>query len=55
MPSRATLTRLNRGATLGEPGDAAQQRRVLDATVALLAHDAPIEPIRLDEKAPAPE
>ncbi|MEO0564128.1 MAG: hypothetical protein AAF125_18630 [Chloroflexota bacterium] len=49
-PSRATFTRLNRGATLGEPGDTAQQRRVLEATIALLAQDAPVTPIRLDEQ-----
>ena len=30
MPPRATFTRLARGATLGRPGDAAQQRRVLE-------------------------
>lgn len=48
-PPRATFTRLARGATLGRPGDAAQQRRVLEATLALLAHDAPLEPVTLDE------
>jgi len=50
-PSRATFTRLARGATLGQPGDSAQQRRVLDATVALLKQDAPLDPVRLDETA----
>ncbi len=50
-PPRATYTRLNRGATLGQPGDAAQQRRVLEATLALLALDAPLDPVRLDERA----
>jgi hypothetical protein len=49
MPPRATFTRLARGATLGRPGDAAQQRRVLEATLALLAQDAPVEPVNLDE------
>ncbi len=49
-PPRATLTRLNRGATLGEPNDAAQQQRVLRATLELLAQDAPIEIVKLDEK-----
>ena len=50
-PPRVTLTRLNRGATLGEPNDAAQQQRVLRATLDLLAQDAPIEIVKLDEKA----
>lgn len=49
MPPRATFTRLARGATIGQPGDWAQQRRVLEATLALLAQDAPIDPINLDE------
>jgi hypothetical protein len=49
-PPRATFTRLARGATLGRPGDSAQQRRVLEATLALLALDAPIEPVTLDER-----
>ncbi|RME76999.1 MAG: hypothetical protein D6784_04605 [Chloroflexi bacterium] len=51
MPPRATFTRLNRGATLGRPGDAAQQRRVLKATLDLLALDAPQKPVYLDETA----
>lgn len=50
MPPRATFTRLARGATLGRPGDAAQQRRVLEATLALLAQAAPLEPVQLDER-----
>jgi hypothetical protein len=50
MPPRATFTRLKRGASLGKPGDVAQQRRVLDATLALLAQDAPIEPVLLNEE-----
>lgn len=50
MPPRATFTRLARGATLGRPGDSAQQRRVLEATLALLAQEAPIEPVQLDER-----
>jgi hypothetical protein len=49
MPPRATFTRQTRGSTLGAPHDAAQQRRILDATLALLAQDAPIEPIILEE------
>ena len=50
-PPRATATRLNRGSTLGQPGDILQQRRVLDATLALLAQDAPVKWVRLDERA----
>ena len=50
-PPRATFTKLARGSTLGRPHDAAQQRRVLDATLALLAQDAPLAPVYLDEKA----
>ncbi|MEQ8675719.1 MAG: hypothetical protein RLP44_20400 [Aggregatilineales bacterium] len=49
MPPRATFTRLARGATIGQPGDVAQQRRVLETTLALLAEDAPIDPVTLDE------
>jgi hypothetical protein len=48
-PPRATFTQLVRGATLGRPHDTAQQRRILAATLALLALDAPQEPVRLDE------
>jgi hypothetical protein len=50
-PPRAMMTRLNRGSTLGEPGDAAQQRRVLETTLTLLAQNAPVPLLRLDEKA----
>lgn len=50
MPPRATFTRLARGATLGRPGDAPRARRVLEATLALLAHDAPLAPLQLDER-----
>lgn len=48
-PPRATLTRLNRGATMGEPHNAAQQQRVLQATLALLQNAAPQEIVSLDE------
>ncbi len=48
---RATLSMLNRGATLGNPGDSEQQLRVLNATLSLLAQDAPVDIVRLDEKA----
>jgi hypothetical protein len=50
LPPRATYTRLARGATLGKPHDSAQQRRVLQTTFALLAQDAPVEPVFLDER-----
>lgn len=49
LPPRATYTRLSRGSTIGRPQDVAQQRRVLEATLALLAQDAPLEPVLLDE------
>lgn len=49
-PPRATFTKLKRGATLGQPHDLAQQRRILKATLALLAQDAPVDIVRLDEK-----
>ena len=48
-PPRAVYTRLSRGSTLGRPGDGAQQRRVLDVTLRLLASPAPIAPVYLDE------
>jgi D-proline reductase (dithiol) PrdB len=49
-PPRITITKLPRGSTLGMPGDAAQQRRVIEATLALLAYDAPLEKVCLEEK-----
>jgi hypothetical protein len=52
MPPRATFTKLARGSTVGNPGDTAQQRRVLEATLALLAEDAPLKPVVLDERRP---
>jgi hypothetical protein len=51
MPPRAVYTRLERGATLGQPGDRAQQRRVLEATLGLLSQNVPLEPVMLDERA----
>lgn len=48
-PPRATFTGLARGATLGKPHDSAQQRRVLEATLALLHQDAPLDPVKLAE------
>jgi len=50
-PPRATFTSLNRGATIGQPHDLAQQRRILEATLALLAQEAPLQPVLLSEKA----
>ena len=50
MPPRATFTRLARGATMGHPHNYAQQKRVLETTLALLAQDAPLKPIMLDEQ-----
>lgn len=49
-PPRGTVTKLERGQTVGRPHDAAQQRRVLTASLALLAQDAPVPLVRLDEK-----
>ena len=49
-PPRVVITRLARGVTFGAPGDVAQQRRVLDAALALLEQDAPVEPVTLDER-----
>lgn len=49
-PPRVTLTKLKRGSTLGRPADRAQQLRVLEATLALLAQDAPLPIIELDEE-----
>ncbi len=48
-PPRATYTKLGRGNTLGRPSDGPQQHRVLEATLRLLAQDAPLEPVMLDE------
>lgn len=47
-PARAVYTRLDPGATLGNAGDSAQQQRVLEATLGLLAQSAPAE-LKLDE------
>ena len=49
-PPRITITKLPRGSTIGMPGDQAQQRRVLEATLGLLEQDAPIKMVRLNEK-----
>jgi hypothetical protein len=41
------VTKLAPGATLGEQHNAAQQTRVLEDTLALLARDAPLDPVYL--------
>ena len=48
-PPRATFTKLKRGSSMGAPGDAEQQKRILKATLDLLAQDAPIDPVMLNE------
>ena len=48
-PPRMVVTRLSRGVVFGQPGDQAQQCRILEAALALLEMDAPVEPIYLDE------
>jgi hypothetical protein len=50
-PPRATFTRLPRGMTLGKPHQPEQHKRILKATLDLLAEDAPIDPVTLDETA----
>jgi hypothetical protein len=47
-PPRALITKLPRGTAFGVPGDEAGQRYVLDETLALLAEDAPLDPVYLD-------
>ena len=49
-PPRITITKLNRGSTMGDVGNPAQQRRVLEGTLALLEQEAPIKAVRLDER-----
>jgi hypothetical protein len=48
-PPRAVYTKLNTGKMLGAPGDHAQQRRVLTATLGLLGRDAPTPALKLGE------
>jgi hypothetical protein len=43
------ITEFARGTVYGTPGDHQQQRRILQATLALLEQDAPLDPVRLDE------
>jgi hypothetical protein len=47
---RTVITRLPRGVTFGRPGDQAQQCRTLEAALALLEKDAPLDPLYLDEE-----
>ncbi len=48
-PPRATATNTLPGCALGAPGDESQQRRILEATLALLEKDAPVDVVQLDE------
>ncbi|MDX1615808.1 MAG: hypothetical protein R3300_15955 [Candidatus Promineifilaceae bacterium] len=48
-PPRALITKLGRGLVFGQPGDTAQQRRVLESTLTLLTQDAPLDPVYLEE------
>ena len=48
-PPRATITSLPRGTAFGLPEDEFGQRYVLEATLALLAEDAPMKPVYLDK------
>ena len=47
---RVVITRLQRGTVFCRPGDATQQRRILEAALALLQDDAPLEPVTLNER-----
>ncbi len=49
-PPRVLFTKTARGSTLGAPNNATQQRRVIQAALALLERDAPLEPVTLDEQ-----
>lgn len=49
QPGRVVLTQLPRGATLGTPGDAAQQRRLLEATLDRLRVPPSAAPLVLRE------
>jgi hypothetical protein len=48
-PPRSAISGL-RGATVGQPGDAAGQRRVLELALGLLEREAPLEPLFLKER-----
>lgn len=49
-PPRLALAKTHRGSTLGKPGDSAQQRRILEAGLGLLAENAPVKVLHLDEQ-----
>lgn len=44
-PGRAVLTKLPRGATIGSPGDAEQQRRLLETALQQLTRPLPTPPV----------
>lgn len=48
-PPRILITKLGRGVAFGQAGNTAQQRRVLDTALALLAEDAPLAPVYSEE------
>ncbi len=47
---RVVITRFQRGTVFGRPGDTNQQRRIVEAALALLKYDAPQKPVSLDER-----
>ena len=49
-PPRVVITRLQRGTVFGRSGDTEQQQRTLEAALALLELDAPLEPVTVDER-----
>ena len=49
-PPRLTVTELTSGSTVGNPGNTAQQRRVIEATLSLLEDDSPTNVLMLGEK-----
>jgi hypothetical protein len=44
-PPRVLYAGTARGSTLGAPGNAAEQRAVIQAALALLERDAPLDPV----------
>jgi len=50
LPPRGVIVRTDRGQTLGEPNNPEQQRRILKTTLDLLAQDAPVDIVVLDER-----
>lgn len=49
-PPRAVITTLPRGTAFGLPGDEKGQRHTLEATLALLEENAPLEPVYLHKQ-----